>query len=116
MREAAMAYEKVCALDDLWEGEMLEADVAGRSVLLVKLDGGEVRAWQAACPHQDIPLAEGRFDGKVLMCRAHQWTFDAGTGLGINPGDCKLAQYPVRIDGDDVLVDTEGVQPCFAHT
>jgi toluene monooxygenase system ferredoxin subunit len=111
-----LSYQRACSLDDLWEGEMLEVDVADRAVLLVRLDGGEVRAFQSTCPHQDIPLAEGRFDGRALTCRAHQWTFDAATGQGINPADCRLAQYPVRIDGDDVMVDTEGVQPCFAHT
>jgi toluene monooxygenase system ferredoxin subunit len=111
-----MAYQKSCDLDDLWEGEMLEVDVGERSVLLVRLDGGEVRAFQAACPHQDIPLSEGKFDGSVLMCRAHQWTFDASTGVGINPGNCRLAEYPVRIEGDAVMVEVEGVEPCFAHT
>lgn len=111
-----MAFQKACTLDEVWEGDMTEVEVSEHLVLLVGLDGGEVRAFQAVCPHQDIPLCEGKFDGKVLMCRAHQWTFDAKTGLGINPGDCKLAQYPVKLDGDDVLVDVEGVKPLFAHT
>ena len=111
-----MAYTKACTLDEVWEGDMTEVEVDGQVVLLVGLDGGEVRAFQGMCPHQDIPLCEGRFDGKVLMCRAHQWTFDARTGVGINPGDCKLAAYPVQVDGDDVLVDVHGVQPLFAHS
>ena len=111
-----MAYTKACTLDEVWEGDMTEVEVDGQVVLLVGLDGGEVRAFQGMCPHQDIPLCEGRFDGKVLMCRAHQWTFDARTGAGINPGDCKLAAYPVQVQGDDVLVDVHGVQPLFAHS
>jgi toluene monooxygenase system ferredoxin subunit len=111
-----MAYEKACTLDDVWEGEMTEAEIGGQVVLLVGLQGGEVRAFQGMCPHQDIPLCEGKFDGSTLMCRAHQWTFDARTGIGINPGDCRLAEYPVKLDGDDVLVDVHGVQPLFAHS
>ena len=111
-----MTFRKACTRDDLWEGEMVEVDVGEHAVLLVCADGGEVRAFQATCPHQDIPLAEGKFDGRVLTCRAHQWTFDAGTGRGINPGDCRLAEYPVRMDGDDVLVEVDGVTPLFAHT
>lgn len=111
-----MAYQKACSLDDVWEGEMVEVDVGDHAVLLVCFDGGEVRAFQGTCPHQDIPLAEGKFDGRVLMCRAHQWTFDARTGKGINPGDCRLAEYPVKLDGDDVLVEVDGVKPLFAHS
>jgi toluene monooxygenase system ferredoxin subunit len=111
-----MAFEKVCALDDLWEGEMFEMKVGPRRVLMLRLDGGDVRAFQAACPHQDIPLSEGQFEDGVVICRAHQWRFDARTGQGINPGDCRLAVYPVQVQGDDVLIDVVGVEPCFAHT
>ncbi|MBL8492003.1 MAG: Rieske 2Fe-2S domain-containing protein [Rhodocyclaceae bacterium] len=110
-----MAFRKVSTLDELWEGDMLEVEADGHDVLLVWPEGGEVQAFQAVCPHQDIPLAEGKFDGRVVMCRAHQWTFDGSSGEGINPGNCKLARYPVKLEGDAILVDTEGVQPLFAH-
>lgn len=111
-----MTFHKVCTLDDVWEGEMTEVEIGEHEVLLVGVEGGEVRAFQAVCPHQDIPLCEGKFDGKVLTCRAHQWTFDARTGRGINPGDCQLATYPIRIEGNDVFVQVEGVTPLFAHS
>lgn len=111
-----MAFQKVCTLDDIWEGEMLEVEIDDHVVVLVCPAESEIRAFQGICPHQDIPLAEGKFDGRVLMCRAHQWTFDAQTGKGINPGDCQLAEYPVKVDGDDVLIEVESVRPLFAHT
>lgn len=104
-----MAFEKICTLDDIWEGDMTSFDLNEIEVLLVWPKDGELRAYQGMCPHQDIPLCEGKFDGKVIMCRAHQWTFDAKTGSGINPGECRLATYPVRIDGEEILVDTDGV-------
>ncbi|TBR15189.1 MAG: 2Fe-2S ferredoxin [Rugosibacter sp.] len=110
-----MAFEKVCKLDDLWEGEMESFQVNGQEVLVVSLDGGAIRAYQGVCPHQDILLVEGQFDGKALICRAHQWVFDAQTGAGINPDDCRLAEYPVKIEDEDVLVNTEGITPLFAH-
>jgi toluene monooxygenase system ferredoxin subunit len=111
-----MAFTKVCELDELWEGEMESFEVDGHDVLLVSPEGGGVRAFQGICPHQDIPLVEGKFDGKMVVCRAHQWVFDGRTGQGVNPADCRLAEYPVRIDGDDVLVDVAAASPLFAHT
>lgn len=111
-----MGFRKVCTLDDLWEGEMESFSVDGHEVLLVCGEGGGIKAFQGICPHQDIPLVEGQFDGKKVICRAHLWQFDACTGKGINPDDCALAEYPVRVDGDEVLVDIEGVEPLFAHT
>jgi toluene monooxygenase system ferredoxin subunit len=49
------------------------------------------------------------------MCRAHQWTFDANTGKGINPGGCRLAEYALKVEGDDIFVAVEGVEPLFAN-
>jgi toluene monooxygenase system ferredoxin subunit len=111
-----MGYARVCALDDLWEGEMESFEIGGQEILIVRCDGGDVRAFQGVCPHQDVPLIEGKFDGKLLVCRAHQWMFDASTGRGVNPSNCQLAEYPLKIDGDDVMVDTDGVRPRFAIT
>ena len=111
-----MTFKIACTLDDLWEGEMTEVEVDGQVILLVWPEGGEIAAFQGICPHQDIPLSEGRFDGRVVMCRAHQWTFDAESGEGVNPKDCRLAKYPVKVEGETILVSTEGVAALFAHT
>jgi len=112
-----MAFEKVCTLDDVWEGDMDSFETAdGTEVLVVCLDGGEVKAFQAICPHQQIELVEGEFDGKALTCRAHLWQFDCTDGKGINPDDTSIAEYPVKVEGDDVLVNTDGVTPVKAHT
>lgn len=111
-----MSFSKVCTVDDLWEGEMASYSVNGHEILLVCGEGGQIRAFQGICPHQDIPLVEGKFDGLRLVCRAHLWQFSASTGRGINPEDCALAEYPVQVAGEDVLVRTEGITPFFAHT
>ena len=94
-------FTKVCTLDDVWEGEMEAFSVNGHEVLLVCGEGGEI---------------EGKYDGKSLICRAHLWQFDVRDGKGINPDDCALATYPVRIEGEDVLIATQGVEPLFAHS
>ncbi|MEM5299878.1 MULTISPECIES: Rieske 2Fe-2S domain-containing protein [Paraburkholderia] len=111
-----MKFRKVCTLDDLWEAEMTEVEVDGHVIVLVRPEGGEPRGFQGICPHHDIRLVEGKFDGRVLTCRAHQWTFDANTGKGINPGDCRLAEYAVKLQGDDLLIAVEGVHALFAHS
>lgn len=110
-----MTFRKICALDDLWEGEMASFNIDGQEILVVRPDGGEVKAFQGICPHQKIPLSEGKFDGKTVICRAHLWQFDALTGKSINPAGCELAEYPVKIEDEQVLVSVAGVTPLFAH-
>jgi toluene monooxygenase system ferredoxin subunit len=111
-----VTFKKICTRDDLWEGEMQSFEIDGQEILLVCADGGDIKAFQGMCPHQDVPLVEGKSDGKTVICRAHLWQFDACTGKGINPSDCALAEFPVRVEGDDILVKTAGVIPIYAHT
>ena len=112
-----MAFEKICTLDDVWEGDMAGFESEdGTELLIVYPDGGELKAFQNICPHQHFELSDGTFEDNVLTCRAHLWQFDGRTGKGINPADCALAEYPVKIDGDDVYVDVVGVEALHSHT
>ena len=111
-----MAYTRVCSLGDLWQGELAAFEAAGRRILLVHTETGHVCATQARCPHQEGDLADGSLEGAVLTCSVHQWQFDVTTGKGINPFHAEIALYPVRVEGDEVSVDTEGIEPKYAHS
>ena len=111
-----MAYEKICTLDDVWEGEMGAFTAAdGTRVLVIFPTDGTLVAVQAVCPHQEIELIRGKLEDNVLTCSAHLWQFDAQSGKGINPAVCELAVYPTKIDGDDVYVDVAGITPRMAR-
>jgi toluene monooxygenase system ferredoxin subunit len=102
----SQAFVEVCDADDIWIGEMECFDVGLQEVLLLNVEG-EIQAFDATCPHQSVPLIEGRFDGKVLTCRAHEWSFDACSGHSINPkGEC-LRRFPLRVTDGKVFVAIE---------
>lgn len=111
-----MGFVRVCSLDDLWEGDMEAFEVDGRRILLLHLAGGEVRATQTECPHQQGDLVDGELVGTTLTCPAHLWQFDVKTCKGINPTHPTIASYPVKLDGDDVYVDPDGDSPKYAHS
>ena len=81
---AAVRWVDAADLGELWEGDVQDVEVAGEHVLLVRLLGGEVRAYQGLCPHQEMLLADGDFDADsgVLVCMGHLWEFDVRGGAG----------------------------------
>jgi toluene monooxygenase system ferredoxin subunit len=103
------SWHEVACLDDLWEGDLLEVSVAGDAILLAHLTGGVVRAYQGECPHARFPLASGELAGDVLTCAGHGWEFDLRTGQGVNPDNCRLRRFPVRVDGEQISVSVSGV-------
>lgn len=101
-----MSFCKVATFDELWSGEKVGLVVHGRPVLLVNVDG-KICAYEDRCRHKGVPLSKGKLDGHVLACAVHGWLYDACSGAGINPESVALTPFPVRIDGNDVLVDLE---------
>ena len=94
---ATLEWVAVATLDDLWEGEITDVQVGDELILLVHLGSGDIRAYQGYCPHQRTPLAEGRFDGRILTCAAHLWQFNLCTGEGVNPKGCQLYRYQAKL-------------------
>lgn len=111
-----MAFHRACSLDELWQGEMQLIQINGTEVLMVHTEDGKVSATQAMCPHQEVCLDGGELKGRTLTCKQHLWQFDVVTGKGLNPTHAELAIYPTRIEGDDVFVETDGVEPKYAHS
>lgn len=101
------AWTRALALDELWEGEMLAVSLGGTELLLVRLGPDEVHAYSNRCPHASSPLHEGVLHGNTLRCAYHHWLFDARTGSGINPQNCRLRRYPLRIIDGVVLVQLQ---------
>jgi nitrite reductase/ring-hydroxylating ferredoxin subunit len=92
------------ALDELWEGEMVGLRLGAADVLLVNLGKAEVHAFDNRCPHAGSRLSEGHLQANVIQCGAHLWQFDARSGLGVNPRNCALRRYPVKVVDGAILV------------
>jgi nitrite reductase (NADH) small subunit len=42
-----------------------------------------------------------------VVCPWHSWTFDVKTGLAEYPVHERVDVFPLRVEGEDVLVDIE---------
>ena len=66
--------------------------------------GGEITALDGVCIHRGGPLGQGQIhDGRVI-CPYHLWEFDCRTGANAFDPSTGVATYPVKIEGDDILL------------
>jgi 3-phenylpropionate/trans-cinnamate dioxygenase ferredoxin subunit len=100
-------FEEACALADVPVNGALGVVVGGVDVAVVRTDD-EVFAIHDECSHANIQLSEGDVEGCLIECWLHGSTFDLRTGKPTTlPAFEPVPVYPVRVDGDDVLVDVE---------
>ncbi len=88
-------------------GAVMELEANGRGVCLANV-GGELSALDNLCPHRQGPLGQGWIEGEAVVCPWHSWEFHAKTGVSIYPAGERVAVFPIRVEGEDVLVDIEG--------
>jgi toluene monooxygenase system ferredoxin subunit len=96
--ETSVHWVPILPSDELWEGDATDVEVAGEHVLLARLPGGTVRAYQGICPHQEYLLIDSEFDWErgLLTCGGHHWVFRLADGAGLNPAGCQLFCYDVQ--------------------
>jgi nitrite reductase/ring-hydroxylating ferredoxin subunit len=99
-----MAFVKVGSLAELPPGSVMQAEVGEHAFAICNL-GGELHALDGVCPHAGGPLGEGILDGERLICPWHAWEYDCRTGLNDYDENVKLTKFPVKAEGDDVLID-----------
>jgi toluene monooxygenase system ferredoxin subunit len=103
-----MSKEKVCLKADIPRNGMRECATAGGLKLLVANSGEAYYAVQAICPHQEVALCEGLYDGEILTCHQHLWQWDIKTGAPMGLAEAPLERYDVFIDGEAIYVGSQG--------
>ena len=99
-----MAFVRVYSLAKLPPDNVAEVMAEGTLMALCNV-GGEVRAVGGVCPHEGGPLGMGAMNGENVVCPWHAWEFNSSTGSLDGGWNTFLPVYPVRIEGDDILVD-----------
>jgi 3-phenylpropionate/trans-cinnamate dioxygenase ferredoxin component len=75
------------------------------AVALIRSDDG-VYAVIDVCSHEEFPLSEGWVEDHTIECALHGSRFDLVTGEPDSPPAVRPVQiFPVRVEGEDVLVD-----------
>ena len=99
-----MTKKFVCRVADIPANGLKEVQAEGGIRLLVASSDGEYFGYQAACPHQDVPLCEGLYDGAVLTCHMHLWQWDIRSGAPIGLAEAPLEKFPLAVEADSIYL------------
>ena len=110
-----MAFERVCAVDEVPTDEALGVTVGDLEVAVAR-DGDEFFAVQNECSHAAVALSEGEVADCQIECWLHGSRFDLRTGKPTGlPATEPVAVFPVDVRDDGIYVDTavtlNGVHP-----
>lgn len=99
-------WQTVAKVGSVKPGGVLGVSVGRKQIALFNVDG-EYFATDDTCTHDFESLSGGELDGDQVECPAHGAMFDVKTGKVTSlPATLPLATYPVRIEGEDVQVET----------
>ncbi len=84
-------------------GEAREFPLGDKMVCVANVEG-MISAMDNVCIHRGGPIGQGTIEGGQVVCPWHGWAWDPQTGEAAH-GVAKVATYPLRIDGEDVLVE-----------
>lgn len=102
-----MGKKFVCRVAEIPANGLKEVEVEGGLKLLVASAGEEFFGYQAQCPHQDVALCEGMYDGAVLTCHMHLWQWDIRTGAPMGIAEAPLQKYGLAVKGDSIVLADE---------
>ncbi len=109
-----MRYVKAALTQEVAQGGKLKVEVEGKTLLITHVEDAYY-AIGNRCPHMGGSLYDGVLDGDTIACPRHKTVFSVKTGevlkngsIGFIPLKVKNTQaYPVKIEGDDLLVGLE---------
>ncbi|MBC2759842.1 Rieske 2Fe-2S domain-containing protein [Thiobacillus sp.] len=99
-----MSKIRICNTAEIPSNGMKDYDVEGGLKVLIANAGDCYYAYQGICPHQEVCLAEGYYDGAVLTCHQHLWQWDITTGKAIGLAEAPLEKYEVKVEDGEIFV------------
>jgi 3-phenylpropionate/trans-cinnamate dioxygenase ferredoxin subunit len=100
-------YVQVAVTSDVPAGTAKCVELDGRKIAVVNV-GGTFYAIDDTCTHEDESLSAGSVVGELIVCPKHGSRFHIPTGRVLSlPAVIPLSTYPVRVEGEAVLVAPE---------
>jgi nitrite reductase (NADH) small subunit len=99
-------FHRVCKVGELPDGEG-KTVVVGKKLIAVFRHGDQYQAIDDTCPHMGASLSGGYVENGIVTCPWHAWRFRLADGAWADNPRLKIGCYPVRIEGDEILVEVD---------
>ena len=100
-----MPWIAACSADDIEPEDVLRWDHDGRSFALYRSPEDGFYCTDGYCTHELAHLADGLVMDHLIECPKHNGQFDYRSGEAKRAPACvNLATYPVKREGDSILV------------
>jgi Rieske 2Fe-2S family protein len=67
-------WQMACRLEEIPKpGDFVEYEILDQSIIVVRLDSDNVRAYHNACRHRGVKLVEGNGNRRTFVCPFHGW-------------------------------------------
>lgn len=95
---------RICSANEIPANGMKTYDTSIGCKVLIANAGESYYAYQGLCPHQDVCLDEGFFDGTTLTCHQHLWQWDIATGAAVGLAEAPLERFDLVHDNGEIFV------------
>ena|SRR5947209_3822208 len=102
-----MEYIKVATVAEVPPGKAIRVEIGDEPIAIFNVDGA-FYAIGDTCSHEEASLSEGDVFGTCVECPLHGAEFDLKSGKARTlPAVMPVPSYPVRVDGEAILVCPE---------
>ena len=98
-------WVRACAAGDIEQEGVIRFDHEAKTYAIYRSPDDGYFATDGLCTHEAVHLADGLVMDLTIECPKHNGAFDYTTGEAMGAPVCvNLRTYPVRVEGDAVLI------------
>ncbi len=103
---------EIGVLDDIPKLGARVVETQDGNIAVFRTGNDDLYAIRDECPHKQGPLSQGIVSGNRVACPLHDWKINLESGHAITPDEGCVATYPVKLDGDKILLSTTANEGC----
>jgi nitrite reductase (NADH) small subunit len=100
-----MSFIKIATQSELPPDNTAKEFPCGDKTICIANVNGEYSAMDNVCLHVGGPLGQGMIENGKVVCPWHGWQYDPKTGEAVHNPKAKVAVYPLKVEGEEVMVE-----------